>query len=139
MGWSQDHKLIADSLDFLDAEAQVRASKSSPNTMFYLPSVFHFLASKANMASGPNSECKDKPNNDKDTNAYHHSSSSSTKDRIDGSLSITSNIRKLIDGKVHLSYESKEFVSPLRDISSQDLYHFTEAQIPSILRIVLIL
>lgn len=44
---------MVDCLDSLDFEAQVCSSKLGPNIMYYLPTLFHFLTNKANMANQP--------------------------------------------------------------------------------------
>lgn len=53
IGSSRYHKLIADCLDFLDVEAKVNTLKLGPNSLFYLPSLFHFLENKGKNSTGP--------------------------------------------------------------------------------------
>lgn len=84
--------------------------------MFYLPSLFHFLDRKAKAAIGRVSDHKDRPTNEVDFISSHHSSSSSA------------NGVRLINDKTQLPSETKDFVSPNRGKSFQDLDHFTEAK-----------
>lgn len=117
MGCSDEHKLIADYLDLLDSEPQLHSNKLGPNTRFYLPTLFHFLVNKLNKPDHPNTigintlmAHPDKVFEKKPSPDITVSSSSFSQiSVVEGSLNITSNIRKTIDGKVTLSSEDKSF------------------------------
>lgn len=43
---SQDHKLIANCLSFMDSKAQVSITTLTPNILYYLPTPYHFVEHK---------------------------------------------------------------------------------------------
>lgn len=45
-GCSQDYKLIATCLNFMESEAQVSIATLTPNILNYLPTLYHFVAQK---------------------------------------------------------------------------------------------
>lgn len=56
MGSFNNNKLIANYLDFFDVEAQVSPIHLSPNSLYYLPSLFHFLENKAKDSPDPSND-----------------------------------------------------------------------------------
>lgn len=52
LGCSNDHKLIASCLNFLDVEVQVSTMYLRPNSLFYLRSLWHFLEKKSKDSPG---------------------------------------------------------------------------------------
>lgn len=140
IGYSDDHKLMAECSDFLDSEAQVRSYKLGPNTLYYFTALVHFLVNKLNKPNrpgpanindhdhDPEAHCdkvlENKGSPDINVPSTFSTQISSTK----GSLSINSDIRKMIYGKVHLPSEDKVFNSSQLDISSQDFECYNDAQ-----------
>lgn len=95
--------------------------------MFYLPSLFHSLENQAKNTTDPLSDDQERPEREDNFISPHHSSSpSASEGEADGSLSITSNIRKLTNDKQRMLSEIKDAGSPTRNNSSEDLDRFTE-------------
>lgn len=100
MGCSNNHKLIANHLYFLDAETQVSSIHLNPNSLYYLHTLFRFLETKVNDSPDPsNHDHEGSVKADKSKSPQISSSSMVTHMEADGSLSITSNLQKLTSGK----------------------------------------
>lgn len=106
---THDHQLIANCLDFIDSEAQVRTSNLSPGMFFYLPTLFHFIVN-----SSKETQYKDHSNQNMVTpsakphvsvekeldNSAFESPMLDPNSKEEGSQSITSNIRHLVEEKL---------------------------------------
>lgn len=131
VGCSHDHQLIANCLDFLDTEAQVNLFGFSPNILFFLSTLFHFIV---NQTKESQPECihgftmnvasNGKQASDRKDYIASVYSSLAQNHETDGeaSLSITSNIRKFIEGKVDISAKN----SLPSNSKSLDIDHFVD-------------
>lgn len=87
MGCSNDHKLIANCLDFLDIEVHISSIHLGPKNLYYLPSLFHFWENKAKTPSDPSRNDKEGLNRvDKFLSPHNLSSMMASQSEVDGSL-----------------------------------------------------
>lgn len=104
-------KLIANCLDFFGKVAQVNLFTLSPNIFFIFPTLFHYLVNKAKdyVNQGPSiqNEMGDnqvqKSNEGKIMRFCLYITHPSSNSEEEGSISITLNISKLIEGKTRIS------------------------------------
>lgn len=90
--------------------------------------MFHFLENKAKNSTSPVKDDQEGlANADKFLSSHHSSSSTASESETDGSLSITSNIRKLTSGMYHIFHGIDNADSPSSNNSSQDLNSSPEA------------
>lgn len=107
MGCSNFHKLIASRFDFLDLEAQISYINLCAKSLYYVPSLFHFLENKDKNPPDPSKNDQERLDKvDKFLYPLHSSSSMASLSEADGNLSITSTMQKLTSGEHHITLAS---------------------------------